>query len=626
MFAGGVTYHRSNGAYTRPTAAVAPAPAPAAMKTMPVKTSKESEDSSTDCGCGVDACCCCCPVPLCGCLDRRYQDHGCCLYSFCCCLCWVLLAAIIFLLLWLFGVIHGCQYRGWFGGPGCTSGSGIALLASSSTGSVPGGGSYAATVLADSPFVYLRLNDVGPVQGQAAPNYGSSGWPYAYSLVGAVLVPNAPPVLDLTGPGVDDSVVFSQGISLDSSSSETVGSVAYSPTSLEVWFRTSNYGNLITFEMTTANGLGYGNTVLNLEVETSGMLRFTINTGQVSAVCATDGTYNDGANHHVVATWEASDGYSLYVDGMTQASGVDNNPVAINAQYGNLAGTWYVAMCSICDSGGSGTGGIAIPYFDGNMGQYATYQNQALTLTQVRNHFVAGGGSSSFSTAPSTAPLSGGGGGGGSSSYQYAVVNDSAVFYWPLSGNYSVFNNTVVPLRNINDVRGQYPGLFNLSSANFTLKGALGGVTFKSPGTSLYLPQQWSQLWATTSFEAWVLPNATAGQGFRLMAYEPLFVGVSAAGAVTLGVSPTVNVSTVAGLVTDGNWHQVVATYSYGTGMWLWVDGALQVGLQPSQLPSVTSQAGRWVVRGTPGTSVKRVSVYATALNSTQVRNHWLSG
>jgi hypothetical protein len=222
-------------------------------------------------------------------------------------------------------------------------------------------GTYAATVIADSPTIFYRLSETS---GTTA--IDSSGNAYNGVYQGGVT---------LGVPGVTSDGLTA--VTLNGTSGYISSSTLWTnPTVLtsEAWFKTTTTtGGVIT---------GFGNTAVgppaNFDrmtyMSASGQLYFGIALNQT---IHSTSSYNDG-NWHLVEGTVSSAGVSLYVDGQLVAS----NPKLTAPQTYN--GYWRVG-----DESTGGWTAHANNYFTGTIADAAVYPT-ALSARRIAAHFVAG--------------------------------------------------------------------------------------------------------------------------------------------------------------------------------------------------------------------------------------------
>ncbi|AMM21998.1 signal peptidase I [Frondihabitans sp. PAMC 28766] len=145
----------------------------------------------------------------------------------------------------------------------------------------------------------------------------------------------------------------------------------------EVWFKTTvasgrliGYGNAVTGASSTYDRQVYLNT--------SGQLVFGTYNGGFQTI-ASSAAYDDGAWHDVVATFSATTGMTLYVDGAKVAG----NTAYTTAQTNN--GYWRVGYDNLSGWPGTGTN----YFFTGSM-RFASVYSTVLTTAQITTHYAAG--------------------------------------------------------------------------------------------------------------------------------------------------------------------------------------------------------------------------------------------
>lgn len=148
--------------------------------------------------------------------------------------------------------------------------------------------------------------------------------------------------------------------------------------SLEVWFRTTAAGGYLIGLNNQKTGAG-GSYDRHLYVSSTGQVVFGIYSSGTRTVTST-ATYNDGAWHHAVGTFDSTAGLTLYLDGksvgtpITTAYTAENNTGYWRVGYGNLGG-WPNPPSNF--------------YFTGQLGYAAVYLS-LLSATTVSAHYSAG--------------------------------------------------------------------------------------------------------------------------------------------------------------------------------------------------------------------------------------------
>lgn len=147
--------------------------------------------------------------------------------------------------------------------------------------------------------------------------------------------------------------------------------------SLEVWFKTTaTSGKLIGFgNAATGSSSNYDR---HLYVTSAGKISFGTYNGATKIITSPT-ALNNGAWHQAVATFSASTGMILYIDGAK---------VAFNASFTvaqGYSGFWRIGYDNL-----NGWGDTAAPYFFNGSMRFAAVYTTVLTQTQVTNHYVAG--------------------------------------------------------------------------------------------------------------------------------------------------------------------------------------------------------------------------------------------
>ena len=230
--------------------------------------------------------------------------------------------------------------------------------------STPGLSPYAATVLADSPANYWRMDDTTNTLA-------------SWTAATAGVSPGATRGVEGVVPG-DPSTAMTFGGTSSSYARSGATEAGTSTVSVEAWFRTTTTtgGKIVGF----GNGASGQSSSYDRHVwmADDGALSFGVYP-QTPRVVTTPGAYNDGAWHHVVATLGVT-GMQLYVDGALAASDTS----VVSAQM-PLNGYWRIGGDNI----GGWTPTAQNGWFAGSIDEVATY-NRVLTPEQVALHHVIG--------------------------------------------------------------------------------------------------------------------------------------------------------------------------------------------------------------------------------------------
>ncbi|GAA4265672.1 LamG domain-containing protein [Frondihabitans peucedani] len=226
-----------------------------------------------------------------------------------------------------------------------------------------------------------------------------------------------------------------------------------------------------------------------------------------------------------------------------------------------------------------------------------------------------------------------------------ALANDksAALFTLPLN---EASNSTTA----VDSDSGAYPGTYRGTMTTSTTTplacsrdtgGAYvlnGTSSYVSTATSFANPQTFSEeVWFKTTVAGGKLMGFGSSQTGSSGSYDRhLYINTS--GQLVFGTynaaTKTIVTSTP---VTDGTWHQAVATFSGSTGMALYLDGALVA--QNTTYTVAQNFTGFWrvgydAIASWPGAptnayftgSLRFASVYTTVLTAAQVQNHYNAG
>lgn len=456
------------------------------------------------------------------------------------------------------------------------------------------GSGYAASILADSPYLYWRFDDAA---GQVAADSSGNSHPGEF-------LRGKPLPTSTTGATSDgDGAAAFNGWSTLSSKEAFAGPTKYS---LECWFRTT----------TTGGGklIGFGNRQnayswfydRHIYMQDDGHLTFGINPTSGLTTITTPSAYNDGTWHHVVAT-SGDDGIALYVDGALQAS---NSSVQGGEAH---PGYWRVGGDNLTNWPNTPAGASIAADID----EVAVYPSE-LSASEVGAHHSAAAGNG----------------------YAAAVLADSPSLYWRLDEN--DFSNGAADssAHGADAVALVYDDAF---------APAAGAMRAAQPATSAVHFDGWSGVWnpaqqtAPQIFteECWI--RTTAFQGGKIIGFGDATTDESSSddrhlymrddGTLSFGIfNGSAYSITTSRAYNDGSWHHVVASLG-SAGMRLYVDGALEAS--DAGVTSAITYNGYWRIGGDglytwPGEptmhyftgDIAEVAVYPTQLTDDQVREH----
>ena len=230
--------------------------------------------------------------------------------------------------------------------------------------------SYASVVLADSPTSYWKFNETS---GSTANDYSGNSNTGTYYTPSTGFTFGQPSLI-----GNSDTSVFFPGTGTTSGATVYTNYQVNTPNTftLEAWFNTTTTtGGKILGMGNYQNGISNGYD-RHVYMTNSGGLIFGVNPSPVVTITAS-GPYNDGTNHHVVATLSPN-GMFLYVDGAL----ISSNASITSGQ--SLLGYWRVGGDNIQNWPNPPTN----YFFSGNLEHVAIYPT-ALSLARVQAHYQA---------------------------------------------------------------------------------------------------------------------------------------------------------------------------------------------------------------------------------------------
>jgi hypothetical protein len=244
---------------------------------------------------------------------------------------------------------------------------------------------YSTTVLASSPTAYWRLGETSGTT--AVSQVGAPGNNGTY--VGAGIQLGQPgAIVDDPNTAVGFTGAANSGVTLPPPVFNFGG---FSQESFEVWFRVNpGNGGVILGQVGNAGiapgaAGGFAGYVPAIYMDTTGVIRAEMFWhGAVAPIGSAPG-FNDGSWHHLVDVFNSGT-ETLFLDGTQQGTagpGLSQVPYAGgSANYSYYLGTGFTSGWP------GGNGGWF--YLNGTLDEAAVYQNTALTLAQVQNHFNIG--------------------------------------------------------------------------------------------------------------------------------------------------------------------------------------------------------------------------------------------
>ncbi len=223
--------------------------------------------------------------------------------------------------------------------------------------------SYAATVLADNPYIYLRLNEARPGNASVtapAANLGSSALDQLYTRASTGNF-NQSIRLERAGsdnltPAPNTSAEFRQDEACVLPPSSQPALTNPAAVTVEAWIRSTGSagGKILGFENQASNTTVSSQYDRHLYQDGSGYVYFGVWTGATSTVKSPT-PLNDNAWHHLMGTLNGPNGTQrLYVDGVLAASRTN-----ITAQ--NFPGRWRVGCGNLTGWTGAGDWSGTVP-------------------------------------------------------------------------------------------------------------------------------------------------------------------------------------------------------------------------------------------------------------------------
>jgi Concanavalin A-like lectin/glucanases superfamily/Fibronectin type III domain len=431
---------------------------------------------------------------------------------------------------------------------------------------------YGATVVADKPALYYRLNDLG-LDASDRVAYDFSGHCHNAALPSSVTA-------DLGGVVTYESgAAVSLNGSTVTANSSTLPATSASRT-LEVWVSSiaccngDNPWHLIGYDGFQLNFL-HSNGSYYLQVVGSGGPPLNI-----------PFFFSDGA-WHLIDVELAGGKVTAYLDAANR-------------------GTFPLSTTSAPSGGELVIGGLP-----GNYDEAAVYST-ALSPTRVNAHFAAG----SSPTPCSSVPTSG---------YGATVVADSPAAYYRLG---DLGPNPFSPIAfdsSGNCINADYPGDAEVTTPGAILQGDDGAMSTTGGAVSASSKRLPSGTSART-FELWVDSTACCNgdNPWSLIGYGGLAINfLHSNGSYYLQAvgssGPPLNIPF---FFTDGAWHLIDVTYANGTFI-AYRDGA---AIGTGRLAASTSSAlGGLFIGGLPGL-YDEAAIYPAALSSQQIAAHWTAG
>lgn len=497
-------------------------------------------------------------------------------------------------------VLVACHGSGTSIPPGSTRGAGSPNAQTRSARSIQ---TYAATVKADSPLIYYRMNETS---GTMALDNSGHNYDGAYGSgvslgTGSVMAGDAAP--SFPGGTSSSATVLS---SPANSAFAVTGAI-----SVEFWVSVpatvASNATLFSQSRQSSSAPYPASVVINAGSSPSFTMKVYTSAGKFVTTAAAV----PGASNHVVMTW---DGTTLtgYVNGVA-SSGVTTTGTIANyaSPYAGLA------VGGTLDTNNA---------FGGAIGEFALYAS-ALSAARVTAHYNAG-----IAAAPTPPPLG---------PYASVILTDGPVAYYPLNETtgFAAFDGTGhaydgtygtrVVLAAGNVVTNQPAPAFN---GGYT---AIPKIMTSSTNSALALSGAMSvELWVDVPSTLPSYAQYVFGQSYATSSVSaPATIELNAAGnpTFTLGVHTSGGDVTATAAAVLGAKNHVVLTWT-GTALTAYVNGVASAGGTGSgPLANFASPYAGFTVGGAGGQNgyggaVGQVAIYPTALSASQVQAHYNAG
>jgi signal peptidase I len=382
----------------------------------------------------------------------------------------------------------------------------------------------------------------------------------------------------------------------------------------QLWFATytTSGGKLMGFgSSTTGASSSYDRHIYMLN---SGQLSFGVYDGSATHVVTSTAAYNDSVWHLATASFSTTAGMTLYVDGVQ----VGRDATSKTAQ--NFTGYWRIGY----DSLGNWPSAPTSSYFQGAVAHAAVFPT-VLSAAEVAAQYGAG---------PWTCAAAAGSNGSAAAVY-LPLAEASGTTAANAGSTGAVDNGTYAATGVSHPVGGPNCGTNVLAATQ--LDGSTGQVWTTRAWTN---PQWFSvQIWfsTTTTTGGKLIGFGLAAGGAQSSSYDR-HIFMSDNGTLTFGLyNGGYYTATSPAAYNDGAWHLATATFSPGTGMRLYVDGA-QVASN-TQTTAAENYTGYWRIGydnlgGWPGAPsnfhftgrIAQASVYDRVLTTDEIAGQYLAG
>lgn len=494
--------------------------------------------------------------------------------------------------------------------PGATGAQAVFNSVSPTPTSTFSSGTYFNCAAAASAAGATQYYPLQETTGTTATNKGTAGSAAnaTYSTYGVSLAVSPGPSCDI-GQG--------KAVWLDGSSGAIAANNAVTnPTTFteQIWFATTTTsgGKLIGFGSSQTGASG--NFDRHIYMLNSGQLAFGVYDGSATHAITSASAYNDGKYHLATASFSGTAGMTLYVDGAQVA----RDATSKTAQ--NFTGYWRIGYDNLSSWPNSPTS----YYFQGAVAHAAIFPT-VLSSTEVASQFGAG---------PLTCAAQAGSIGSAASVY-LPLTETSGTTAGNAGSTGTVDNGTYASTGVSHPLGGPNCGTNVLYATR--LDGSTGQVWTSTPWTN---PQWFTvQIWfdTTTTTGGKLIGFGMSASGAQSSSYDR-HIYMTNAGTLTFGVYNSGYFTTTSpAAYNDGNWHLATGTFSPGTGLRLYVDGALVSS--NASVTAAENYTGYWRIGydnlgGWPNAptsfffngTVAQAEVYSRVLAADEITGQYLAG
>ncbi|MEO7016911.1 MAG: signal peptidase I [Leifsonia sp.] len=486
--------------------------------------------------------------------------------------------------------------------PATTASAAFSAVTSASAGSLATAGRFACSdrVIADGPSNYYKL---GESSGTVAADSSGNNHPGTYSSAGITY--------GVAGPcSVDGATAVK--LNGGATTGITTSNAVARPNlfTAEIWFNTTtiNGGLLLgMFDSITGSG-GQRDPVIYME--NSGQLTFGMWDGSTTRTVASSSVYNNGAWHLLDATYSASAGMALFIDGSSvgKSAGAAANP---------YTGYWRIGY-GVLGAPGAWPNAPLSTGFTGSVASAAIYSAVLSNAQIAQNYAAINSRANCASTVLADSP-----------SNYYKLGESSGIVAADSSGN------SITGTYTSSGVTYGAAGPCALdANTGVTLNGgAATGITTSNAVArpSVFTAEIWFKTTTITGgLMLGMFDSITTSTGQR----DPV-IYMENSGQITFGMWDGSKTHTVVSpsAFNNGAWHLLDATYSASIGLTLFIDGSSVGGLSGAAANvytgywrfgygNVSSWPNNPTSTGFTG-SVADAAIYAQSLTAQQVAAHY---